>query len=153
MLLIPYKKIVISTRLDQESIFLELENIIEPRTCFFGFGYTQKPFKGIIKRDRFKIKLSNINPRLGNFSPPVLIGKLEDSKEETKITIVFRLCLSDMLFIGFLIGTMIINLYFSHFPYGIMIVPIVIIGFMLVVFNYYSKESVEILLRQINPKN
>jgi len=144
MTLIPYIKKEIRTYLDKDNIILQLENIIEP--IYFlniDFYKTDKLFKGYLKKSHFKIKLSHINTYLGNFSPPIIIGKIE-----TNIIITIRPSIWDLLFYTFLVG-MIVMIYYSKSYYGIMVVPILLISFMIIVFNYYSKKSLEILLRYL----
>ncbi len=121
--LLPFEKVTIVSRLKEKEIMDILNENIEPKKRFrlkLIWGVDDfKTYEGKIEKDSFKIKTIYL---FNNHVNPIIIGKIENNLDFTKIQIKMRLSVFENIVYGILFFGLIIDiLYFLIYNFNMKI--------------------------------
>lgn len=110
--LLPFEKVTIVSRLKEKEIMDILNENIEPKKRFrlkLIWGVDDfKTYEGKIEKDSFKIKTIYL---FNNHVNPIIIGKIENNPDFTKIQIKMRFSVFEIIVYGILFSDFLLTFY------------------------------------------
>jgi hypothetical protein len=103
MLLLPYERFVIRTRLDPNTVLSRIDGIMERSIGWFGLLYANegKPYHGKLEDNRFEL---NRNIHFRNSFLPVIKGRVNPDVQGSIILVAMRLNFCVMIFLTIWFG-------------------------------------------------